>query len=60
VRDVPDPQLHQRFAADLRGQLFSSFSVADLTGASAVQVADGHLDITIWRPGEPERVVRKH
>jgi hypothetical protein len=68
VRDVPDPQLHQRFAADLfdrtgfdlRGRLFSHFYVADLTGASAVQVAGGHMDITIWKPGEPERVVRKH
>lgn len=32
----------------------------DVTGASALEVADGHLDVTIWRPGEPERVVRKH
>ncbi|HEX6469886.1 MAG TPA: pyridoxamine 5'-phosphate oxidase family protein [Streptosporangiaceae bacterium] len=68
VRDVRDPALHQRFAAalfeetgfDLRGQHFDHFYAADLTGASAVEVADGHMDVTIWKPGEPERVVRKH
>lgn len=68
VTDVPDPALHQRFAAwlfedtgfDLRGQEFEHFYTADLTGASSVEVGDGHLDVTIWKPGEPERVVRKH
>jgi Pyridoxamine 5'-phosphate oxidase len=68
VRDVPDQALHQRFAAhlfeqtgfDLRGQLFSYFYAAGLTGASSVEVGDGHLDVTVWKPGEPERVVRKH
>ncbi len=68
VRDVADPALHQRFATDLfertgfdlRGQLFSYFYAADLTSASAVEVGGGHLDVTIWKPGEPERVVRKH
>jgi hypothetical protein len=68
VRDVRDPALHQRFAAelfeetglDLRGQEFDDFYAAQLTGASAVEVGGGHLDITIWKPGEPERVVRKH
>jgi hypothetical protein len=68
VVDVRDEALHQRFAEalyeeiglDLRGQEFDHFYAADLTGASAVQVAGGHMDITIWRPGEPERVVRKH
>lgn len=67
VRDVRDLALHQRFAAalfeeiglDLRGQEFDHFYAADLTGAS-VEVADGHMDVTIWKPGEPERVVRKH
>jgi hypothetical protein len=34
--------------------------VADLLGASSVEVTGDHLDITIWKPGEPERVVRKH
>src|SRR5207247_9847033 len=68
VRDVPDPALHQRFATDLyeetgfdlRGQTFGRFYAADLTGASAVEVGGGHMDVTIWTPGAPERVVRKH
>jgi hypothetical protein len=68
VRDVPDKELHQRWAAslfedtgfDLRGQEFDHFYVAELTSASAVEVADGHMDVTIWKPDEPERVVRKH
>ena len=68
VRDVRDTALHQRFAADLfedtgldlRGQAFDSFYEADLTGAAAVEVGGGHMDVTIWKPGEPERVVRKH
>jgi hypothetical protein len=66
--DVQDKALHQRFATalfeetgfDLRGQDFGHFYAADLTGASAVEVSDGHLDITVWKPGQPERVVRKH
>jgi hypothetical protein len=68
VENVPDTALHQRFATDLfeetgfdlRGQEFDPFYAANLVGASTVQIADGHLDITIWKPGEPERVVRKH
>lgn len=68
VHDVPDRALHQRFAQDLfdesgfdlRGQEFDHCYAADLTSASAVEVADGHLDVTIWHPGQPERVVRKH
>jgi hypothetical protein len=68
VNDVPDQALHQRFATalfeetgfDLRGQDFDHFFAADLTGASAVEISDGHMDVTIWKPGEPERVVRKH
>lgn len=69
VHDVQDEGLHERFAAalfeetgfDLRGSKFEPFFAADLTGASAVEVVDGdHLDITVWKPGEPERVVRKH
>jgi len=67
VNDVQDPELHQRFAADLfedteldlRGEEFRPFYAADLTGASAIEVRDNGLDITIWKPGEPERVVRK-
>lgn len=68
VRDVRDPGLHQRFASDLfeetgldlRGQPLDPCYAADITGASAVEVGDGHLDITVWKPGEPERVIRKH
>ena len=29
-------------------------------GGSSVEVGGGHLDIRIWKPGEPERVVREH
>ena len=62
------PELHQRYAEDLfartgfdlRGQVFKPFYAADITGASAVEVADGHMDVTIWKAGEAERVVRKH
>jgi Pyridoxamine 5'-phosphate oxidase len=68
VHNVPDPELHQRFAEnlfaetgfDLRGQKFGHFYAADITAASAVEVSDGHMDVTIWKPGESERVVRKH
>jgi hypothetical protein len=68
VRDVQDLDLHRRFAEDmfertgfdLRGKEFRPFYAADITGGSAVEVDDGHLDVTIWRPGEAERVVRKH
>jgi pyridoxamine 5'-phosphate oxidase-like protein len=68
VHDVQDPELHQRYAQhlyartgfDLRGQAFTPFYAADITAASAVEVGDGHMDITIWKPGEAERVVRKH
>jgi hypothetical protein len=59
--------LHRRFAEalfeeiglDLRGQEFDLIGV-DITGASSVSVIDDHLDITIWKPGRAERVVRKH
>jgi hypothetical protein len=68
VRDVPDPDLHRRWAEDLyqdtgfdlRGETFGPFYAADLTGASAVQVGDGHMDVVIWKPGEPEHTIRKH
>jgi hypothetical protein len=68
VRNVQDKALHQRFATelfeeiglDLRGQEFDQFYAADLTSASAVEVGEGHMDVTIWKRGKPERVVRKH
>jgi hypothetical protein len=68
VVDVRDADLHRRFAEDLfeqtgfdiRGQEFGHYYVADLSSASAVEVRDGNMDVTIWKVGEPERVVRKH
>ena len=68
VQDVRDEQLHERFAEalyaesgfDLRGQRFAYFPRFDVVGASAVEIVDGHLDITVWREGDVEKVVRKH
>ena len=68
VRHVPDRDLQERFAVDLfedigldlRGQELHPFFAADVTAASAVEVGGGHMDVTIWKPGEPEHVVRKH
>ena len=68
VNDVRDTGVQQRFAAalyeetglDLRGREFDHFYAADVTAASSVEINDGHLDITIWKSGRPERVVRKH
>jgi Pyridoxamine 5'-phosphate oxidase len=67
VNDITDKDVHQRFAAqffqrsgmDLRGQEFDHLYAADLIGASSIEADGDHLDITIWRQGEPERVVRK-
>ncbi len=60
-----DPDLHAGFADDLfnesgfdlRGQHFDPFYVADLTSASSLELVDGRLEVTIWKPGEGERVV---
>ena len=68
VQDILDESLHQRFAEhlyaetgfDLRGQTFDHFFRADVVGAASVRVGDGHLDVTTWRTGRPERVIRKH
>ncbi len=68
VVDVADPDVHARFAAalfeqtglDLRGQAFEHLFRAGITGAAAVEVLDGHLDVTVWGEGRPERVIRKH
>jgi hypothetical protein len=67
AEDVQDPELHELFAEkvfaeaglDLRGQQFRPFYVGELTGASSLHLENGQLTITIWRPGEGERVVRK-
>ena len=66
VEDLRDEEFHQRFAQrvfdeiglDLRGQKFPEFYVADIRGASSVQVVDG-VEVTAWREGEPERIARK-
>ncbi|MGC4934500.1 pyridoxamine 5'-phosphate oxidase family protein [Gordonia sp. DT30] len=68
VEDVRDTALHQRFAADLyddtgfdlRGRAFDHFFATDVVGAAAVEIDDGHLDITTWRAGGVEQVHRKH
>lgn len=67
ARHLPDPAMHARFAdevyaeigLDLRGQTFEPFFVADMTGGSSIEMRDGHLFITIWRPGRGERTIRK-
>lgn len=65
--NIQDPELHQRFATelfeesglDVRGEHFDPFYVADLTGASSLEVVDDRLRITIWKPGAGEREVHK-
>lgn len=68
VEDVHDEDLHQRYAEhlyaetgfDLRGRTFDHFFAAHLVGAAAVEVGGGHMDVTVWRDGASEHVVRKH
>jgi hypothetical protein len=68
VTDVDDDAVHQRYADalfaetgfDLRGQHFEHLFRTDLHGAAAVEVTGEHLDITVWRAGSDEIVVRKH
>lgn len=68
VEDVGDTALQQRYAQalfdetgfDIRGKRFDHFFRAHLTGGAAVQVGGGHLDVTVWKEGGAERVVRKH
>ena len=63
AKNVQDEGLHERFAAkvleeagpDLRGQRLDPFYVADIAGASCLEIVDGQLKITIWKPGEGER-----
>jgi hypothetical protein len=65
--NLRDRDFHQRFADDLfettgfdlRDQEFDPFYVADLNGASSVELVDNQLVITIWRPGKGERAVKK-
>jgi hypothetical protein len=68
AENIRDKALHQRFATslfeetqmDLRGEEFRDFYEARISSASSVEVDDDHLDITIWKPGEPERVAQKY
>jgi hypothetical protein len=65
--NLQDEELHQRFAQqlfedigmDLRGQRFDPFYVADLHSASTVEIDEGAMLVTIWKPGQGERAVRK-
>ncbi|MEV0550903.1 pyridoxamine 5'-phosphate oxidase family protein [Nocardia salmonicida] len=67
VTDLQDETVHARFAQklfdesgfDIRGQKFDHFYIADLTGASTVEVIDDRLDITVWKPGAGETIVHK-
>jgi len=59
VREQFVESLREDTGLDLRGERFDLFDT-DLTGASAVGLDDDHLNITVWKPGEPERVVQKH
>lgn len=65
--DVQDQSLHEQFAdelfeetgMDLRTEVFDPFYVADITGASSIVLDGNELVITIWRPGEGLRIVKK-
>lgn len=67
VARLDDPGFQARWAEsvfqdsgyDLRDQRFDPFFVADLHGASSLEVVENALRITIWKPGEGERVVEK-
>jgi hypothetical protein len=54
VDDVHDDALHQRYA----DALFADAGL-DLRGLTFA-VGGGHMDVTMWREGGTERVVRKH
>ena len=68
VEDVMDEALHQRYAQalfdqtgfDIRGQKFEHFFKTHVSGAAAVKLGGGHLDVIVWKEGGGERVVRKH
>ena len=68
VEDVMDETLHRRYVDalfeetgfDIRDEPFDHFFAADVIGAAAVEVSDGHLDITVWKEGRGEEVIRKH
>lgn len=65
--DLQDADFHERFANDLfertgfdlRGEVFDPFFIADMVGASSVELVDQQLVITVWKPGEGESQVTK-
>ena len=67
VRHLDDEAFHAAFAQDLfdrtgfdlRQERFDPFWVADLEGASTLQLVEDHLEIVIWKPGQGERTVEK-
>ncbi|SUA80915.1 PPOX class probable F420-dependent enzyme [Nocardia otitidiscaviarum] len=67
VENIQDEALHARFAEhlyqdsgmDLRGEKFDPFFGVEITGASAVELIDGQLEIAVWKPGGQEYTIRK-
>ena len=63
ARRMADVSFHERFAQDLyerkgfdlRGGPIHPFLVADIVGASSIELRDNQLIISIWRPGEGVR-----
>lgn len=55
-------ELFEQTGFDMRDHEYGAgdhlFTV-EITGASSVEVAGDHLEITVWHPGEREHVVRK-
>lgn len=45
--------VHVDTGTDLRDRVFDPFYRADPTGSSSVEVAEGHLDITVRGPAPP-------
>jgi hypothetical protein len=64
VVNLRDKDLHARFAQqlfdesgfDLRGRDFDPFFVADLEGGSSLELENEQLKLTVWRPGQGERL----
>ncbi|MEZ5310899.1 MAG: pyridoxamine 5'-phosphate oxidase family protein [Microthrixaceae bacterium] len=66
---LEDAEYRRRFLAHLLAESDMDFEddqvsplyAADITSASTVEVVnEEHLELTIWKVGESERVVRKH
>lgn len=64
--NLRDEEIHRGFAdhlfeasgMDLRGQAFDPFFVADLDGAASLEIVDGTLMLTTWKPGQGESTKR--